>query len=245
VSLLLRNGEWTGRVSAGTGFFGPTVLVEETEAAGLTRLQVPAPLRAERGRSLSLDITRNFGPVSGTVTLFSSRVNNPLHVDRDTAFMLSNLTRPTENRGVELLGVLRREPVEATVTYTFVDSREHENGNAVDVPLTPRHSVASAMMFELEGRGRIGLEGYYTGRQRLEENPYRAVSPGYLITGFLVELRFGHFRPFLNGENLTDVRQGRWDSLLRPQRAPDGRWTVDQWAPIEGRVLNGGLRVDF
>jgi len=245
VSLLLRNGEWTGRVSAGTGFFGPTVLVEETEAAGLTRLQVPAALTAERGRSLSLDITRNFGPVSGTMTLFSSRVNTPLHVDRDTAFVLSNLARPTENRGVELLGVLRREPVEATVTYTFVDSREHENGNAVDVPLTPRHSVASAMMFELEGHGRIGLEGYYTGRQRLEENPYRAVSPGYLITGFLVELRFGRFRPFLNGENLTDVRQSRWDSLLRPQRAPDGRWTVDQWAPIEGRVLNGGLRVDF
>jgi len=60
-----------------------------------------------------------------------------------------------------------------------------------------------------------------------------------------VELRFGRFRPFLNGENLTDVRQGRWDSLLRPQRAPDGRWTVDQWAPIEGRVLNGGVRVEF
>jgi iron complex outermembrane receptor protein len=166
-------------------------------------------------------------------------------VDRDTAFILSNLTQPTENRGVELLGVLRREPVEATVTYTFVDAREYEDGTAVDIPLTPRHSVASAMMFELEGHGRIGLEGYYTGRQRLEENPYRAVSPGYLIAGFLVELRFGRFRPFLNGENLTDVRQTRWDSLLRPQRAPDGRWTVDQWAPIEGRVLNGGLRVEF
>jgi iron complex outermembrane receptor protein len=166
-------------------------------------------------------------------------------VDRNTAFVLSNLTRPTENRGVELLGVVRSEPVEATVTYTFVDAHEYEDGNAIDVPLTPRHSIASAMMFELEGHGRIGLEGYYTGRQRLEENPYRETSPGYLVTGFLIELRFGRFRPFLNGENLTDVHQSRWDPLLRPQRAPDGRWTVDQWAPIEGRVLNGGLRVAF
>jgi iron complex outermembrane receptor protein len=245
VSLLLRKGEWTARVSAGTGFFGPTFLVEETEAAGLTRLQVPAPLKAERGRSVSLDITRNVGPVAGTVTLFSSRVSNPLHVDRDTAFVFSNLTRPTENRGVELLGVLRREPVEATVTYTFVDAREDENGEGVDVPLTPRHSLASAMMVELPGRGRLGLEGYYTGRQRLEDNPYRAFSPGYLITGFLIELRFGRFRPFLNGENLTDVRQSRWNPPLRPRRAPDGRWTVDQWAPLEGRVLNGGIRVEF
>jgi len=245
VSLLLRKGEWTGRVSAGAGFFGPTVLVEETEAVGLTRLQVASPLKAERGRSLSLDITRNFGPVAGTVTLFSSRVSDPLHIDRATAFVLSNLTRPTDNRGVELLGVVRREPVEATVTYTYVDAQEHENGTAVRVPLTPRHSVASAIMFELEGHGRIGLEGYYTGRQRLEENPYRGVSSGYLITGFLVELKFGRFRPFLNAENLTDVRQSRWDPLLRPQRAPDGRWMVDQWAPIEGRVLNGGIRLEL
>jgi outer membrane receptor for ferrienterochelin and colicins len=25
----------------------------------------------------------------------------------------------------------------------------------------------------------------------------------------------------------------------------DGRWTVDAWAPLEGRVINGGLRVSF
>jgi outer membrane receptor for ferrienterochelin and colicins len=245
LSLLLRKGGWNGRVSAGTGFYGPTFLVEETEAAGLTRLAVPAPLEAERGRSFSMDVTRTLGPVAGTVTLFSSRIDDPLHVARDRAFTLLNLTRPTENRGVELLGVLRREPVEATVTYTYVNAREYEQDTRVDVPLTPRHSLASVLMFELEGHGRIGLEGYYTGRQRLEENPYRQVSPGYLVTGFLIELKFGRFRPFLNGENLTDVRQSRWDPLLRPQRAVDGRWTVDEWAPLEGRVINGGVRLQF
>jgi iron complex outermembrane receptor protein len=55
VSALLRRGAWTARLSAGTGFFGPTVLTEETEAAGLSRLTVPRALRAERGRSVSLD----------------------------------------------------------------------------------------------------------------------------------------------------------------------------------------------
>ena len=38
-SALLRLGEWATRVSAGTGFFLPTVLTEETEAVGLSRLQ--------------------------------------------------------------------------------------------------------------------------------------------------------------------------------------------------------------
>jgi outer membrane receptor for ferrienterochelin and colicins len=245
VSVLLRKGEWRSRLSAGTGFFGPTVLVEETEAAGLSRLEVPAPLHAEKGRSFSLDLTRMLGPAAATVTLFASHVDHPLHVSREGAFTLSNLTRPTENRGVELLGLLRREPVEATVTYTYVSAREYEDGNLVDVALTPRHSLSSVLMFELEGHGRMGVEAYYTGAQRLEDNPYRQRSPGYLLTGFLMELRFGRLRPFINGENLTDQRQTRWDPLLRPTRDEDGRWTVDQWAPLEGRVINGGLRVEF
>src|SRR4029079_6115688 len=58
VSALVRNGAWTSRVSLGTGFYGPSPLTEETEAAGLTRLIIPRPLRAEAGRSTSLDVSR-------------------------------------------------------------------------------------------------------------------------------------------------------------------------------------------
>ena len=245
LSTLVRNGGWAGRLSAGTGFFGPTFLTEESEAAGLSRLNVPRPLVAERGRSASLDVTRAIGPAAATVTLFASRIENPVHVERSTDFVLSNLVTPTTNRGVELIGTLRREPVELTATYTYVNSRETVGNRREEVPLTPRHTIAAVGMIELEGRGRIGLEGYYTGRQRLELNPFREESPAYFIAGFLAELRFGRARLFLNGENLTDVRQSRWDPLLLPSRAADGRWTVDQWAPLEGRVLNAGLRWNF
>ena len=58
VRTILRSGNWSTRMSAGTGFFGPSVLTEETEAAGLTRLTVSGPLQAERGRSVSIDLTR-------------------------------------------------------------------------------------------------------------------------------------------------------------------------------------------
>jgi iron complex outermembrane receptor protein len=47
--VLLRSGEWSSRLSFGTGFYGPSPLTEETEAAGLSRLSVPGPLRAEEG----------------------------------------------------------------------------------------------------------------------------------------------------------------------------------------------------
>jgi iron complex outermembrane receptor protein len=61
----------------------------------------------------------------------------------------------------------------------------------------------------------------------------------------LIERRVGRLRLFINLENLTDSRQQRWDPVLRPARDVDGRWTVDAWAPLDGRVINGGVRVQF
>jgi iron complex outermembrane receptor protein len=245
VSALARAGRWTSRLSVGTGFFGPTPLTEETEAAGLTRLTILQPIKAERGLSASFDLSRTDGPLSYTATLFTSRVNDPMHVERSPSYVLSTLPDPTTNVGLELLGTLRRAPVSVTATYTYVRARETVDAVQQDVPLTPRHSAGIVGMWEKEDVGRAGMEWYYTGRQSLEENPYRAVSEPYMILGLLAEKQFGRIRLFINGENLSGVRQTRWDPLLRPARAADGRWTVDAWAPLEGRNINGGLRVRF
>jgi iron complex outermembrane receptor protein len=100
-------------------------------------------------------------------------------------------------------------------------------------------------MWEREDAGRLGVEWYYTGAQRLDENPYRRDSAPYMILGLLGERQIGPVRLFVNGENLTGVRQSRRDPLLLPARAPDGRWTVDGWAPLDGRTVNGGVRLRF
>ena len=245
VSALIRWLGWTSRLSAGQGFFAPTPLTEETEAAGLTRLVIPKPLVAEGGRSASFDLTRKVGPASYTFTLFGSSVRHPINVERRQNYQLINLAQPTRNVGVEFLGTLRKASLSATASYTYVRSRQFEFGQRVDTPLTPRHSFGIVGMWEKENVGRIGVESYYTGHQRLEENPYRAESRAYVLFGFLAEKTFGRFRLFVNVENLTNVRQTRWDPLLRPNRAVDGRWTVDAWAPLDGRVLNGGIRLKY
>jgi outer membrane receptor for ferrienterochelin and colicins len=245
ISVLARAGRWTSRASLGTGFFASTPLTEETEAAGLARLQVRRPLEAERGVSASFDITRTDGSFSYTATLFGSRITDPIHVDRSPSYILRNLVDPTTNVGVELLGTFRRKPFAITATYTYVHAREIVGGAAQDVPQTPRHSAGLVGMWELEDVGRLGVEWYYTGRQALEENPYRSISEPYVIVGVLAERQFGRLRLFINGENLSGVRQTNWDPLLRPTRAVDGRWAVDAWAPLEGRNINGGIRVGF
>ena len=247
VSALFRRAGWTSRLSAGQGFFAPTPLTEETEAAGLARLSVPVPLLAERGRSASLDFTRSVGPLSFTTTLFASTIRHPVHVDRGQRYEIINLSEPATNRGLELLATWRKSPFAATASYTYVRSRELElTGGRADVPLTPRHSFGLVGVWEQEGKSRLGIECYYTGRQRLENDPYRVLSEPYAIFGVMGERKISkHLRLFLNLENLTDVRQTRWNSLLRSTRAPDGRWTVDAWAPLDGRVINGGVRFMF
>jgi len=113
------------------------------------------------------------------------------------------------------------------------------------VPLTPRHAGEIAWIWEKESRGRVGLEVSYTGRQSLDHDPYRQVSVPYVELNALAELRLGETRLFVNAVNLTGVRQSHFDPLLLPTRAPDGRWTTDVWAPLEGRVFNAGVRLEF
>jgi iron complex outermembrane receptor protein len=245
VSALMRASGWSSRLSFGTGFFAPTPLTEETEAAGLSRLVIVRPLEAETGRSASVDVSRTVGPVSATATGFLSKIDDPIEVERTSALTLRNLPSPTTNAGAELLITWRRAPFSATATYAYVHAVEHPDRIPVDIPLTPRHSAGLVGMWERPDTGRVGLEWYYTGTQRLEANPFRAESRPYFVFGALVERRVGRCRLFINAENLANVRQTRWDPLLRPARAPDGRWTVDAWAPLDGRNVNGGVRLKF
>ena len=133
-------------------------------------------------------------------------------------------------------------PASCTATF-FASSVRHP----IDVTADGRYGIfnASAVLWENKAGWRVGVEAYYTARQRLEHNPYRTESEPYVIFGAMVERRIGTFGFFFNAENFTDVRQTRWNPLLRPARGADGRWTVDAWAPLEGRVLNGGVRLRF
>jgi outer membrane receptor for ferrienterochelin and colicins len=241
LSVLFKGQDWSSRVSLGSGFFAPTPLIEETEAAGLSRLAVPRRLTAERGDSASIDFSGEAGGMRATITVFASRVRDPLDVERDTVFALVNRTSSTTNVGLDFVSGWRRGPFSLVAAYAYVRARE---GDA-DVPLTPRHTAGIDWAWERPSTWRVGLEWYYTGAQRLEADPYRDESRPYSVVGALVLRKIGRYRLFVNGENLTDVRQTRWEPLLRPARGVDGRWTVDAWAPLDGRNINGGVRIAF
>jgi iron complex outermembrane receptor protein len=249
VSVLLRGDPWTVRASAGGGYFAPTPFTEEVESVGLTRLApLPEELKAERGRSLSLDIGRQVGPVEANLTLFASDVRDPVMVERtpEGTLVMANGEEAVRTWGTEVLGRYHLDPFHVTGTYVYLRAQETVTDGRREVPLTPQHTAGLVGAWEDEEWGRVGVEFYLTGRQDLEDDPYREVSRAFVILGFLAEHKLtSGLRVFLNAENLLDARQTRWNSLVRPTQAPDGRWTTDVWAPLEGRAFNAGVRVSF
>jgi len=249
VSLLYRPGLWTVRGSWGRGFYAPTPFIEETEAAGLSRLDPLTSLDAEIAETVSLDIGYAAGALETGLTFFGSDIDDAVQLQPVSADRVQLVNQPgvTRTRGIEALLRWRRGSYVVTASYLYLDAEEPAVSAPGDrkVPLTPRHSAGVVAMWEEHDRGRVGLELYYTGKQSLADNPYRSESKPYLYIGLIGEIVLGRYRLFLNLENLLDVRQTKEDPLLRPSRAPSGLWTVDAWAPLEGFIANAGLRIRF
>ncbi|WP_321175106.1 TonB-dependent receptor domain-containing protein [Qipengyuania flava] len=249
LSALYRPGNWTIRGSFGGGFFAPTPFVDAIAAAGLSRLEPLRDLEAETAQTASLDLGYADGPWEANLTLFGADIENATRL-REIAtdrVELVNIDGTTRVRGTEILLRFKQDGFTVTGSYVFVDATEPEpSGNGRrEVPLTPKHTAGLVGMWEEHGKGRIGIEAYYTGEQALEDNPYRTRSRPYLHLGVLGEITIGKISLFANAENLLDVRQTKYDPLLPPQRAASGQWTVDAWAPLEGFILNGGIRLRF
>ena len=242
-SVRVRNKGWTAGFSADQSFFEPTATTEETEAAGALRLTVDIPkLDAEHIRNVSGDFGYETNAATVKITAFQSHIDHPVLVDRGT-FSLYTSDKPVLTHGVELLGRVRQGAFSASGTYTYLMVTE-EGGR--DVALTPRHSVDLIAMMDDEHRGRVGVQISYTGVQRLDGNPYRTASEPYTIVTLFGERWIGRWALFVNADNLSNVRQTHWDPIALPARNEiDGRWTVDQWAPVAGRVINGGIRARF
>jgi iron complex outermembrane receptor protein len=243
VSALLRWGTgWTARLSTGTGFVAPTPFIEETEAAGLSELRPLGALAPERGRSLSFDLGWKRSALELNATLFRSHIADAL-VLRGSE--IANAPGPVRTQGSELIARYHVEGMDVIATHMFVWSTEPDpdGPGRREVPLNPRHTAGVDWLWSIRERVRLGVEFFYTGRQQLDESPFRRESEPYLLWGAVAEWRVGGARLFVNVENLSNVRQTSHDPLVRPAPGPLGVWTVDAWGPLEGRILNGGIRV--
>jgi iron complex outermembrane receptor protein len=251
LSALLRfGGGFTTRISGGRGHIAPSPFTDETEATGLTPVAPLGSLEPEDAVNVSGDVTWNRAPIEVTATVFRSRIRNALMFEEleggAFAGRVINAEQPTRTTGTELIARLHQDDLDVILTHMFIWSTEANlNGGGLrEVPLNPRHTASFDLLWEF-GSSQIGVEAFYSGRQALEDNPYRTKGDDYVLWGFLFMHRLGAAVLYVNTENLGDVRQTRYDPLLRQRPLRDGRWSTDVWAPLEGRTVNAGLRFRF
>jgi outer membrane receptor for ferrienterochelin and colicin len=255
ISILYRPSDLTVRASYGRGYFAPTPFVEEIEAAGLSRLAPLDNLQEETAVTSSVDVTYQRDKLETSVTVFasqvegvtklqafSSQINGPLDRVR-----LLNAQGDSRIYGSELMLRYKYKDIKLIASYLYLDATEFDESSNTrqQIALTPRHSSGFVAMWEEHGSHRVGFEAYYTGKQRLDDNPYRPMSKAYWHLGLLGEITLGQFSWFINAENLLNIRQTKEDPLLLPARASDGQWTTSIWSRNDGFIVNAGLRVRF
>jgi hypothetical protein len=63
----------------------------------------------------------------------------------------------------------------------------------------------------------------------------------FWVLGIFGEKMFGKYSLFINFENITDTRQGRFSQVVfPPHQSPT---FAEIYAPTEGRVINGGIKI--
>ena len=251
LSLLFRPAPaWTARVSGGRGHFAPSPFTEETGATGLSVIAPMDSAEPEHATSLSTDITWRKAPIEVTTTVFHSNIAGAqvfrALASGPYAARIVNAETPTRTTGAELIARYHEDDIDVIVTYMYLRSMEvGERGiGRRETPLNPPQTATFDVLWE-SPVGNLGFEVFYTGRQELEDNPYRSRGRPYALVGIIYTRNVGRALLYVNSEDLADVRQTKYDPLLRPAPLRDGRWATDAWAPLDGRSLNAGLRFRF
>jgi outer membrane receptor for ferrienterochelin and colicins len=247
VSALYRfTNHLSSRLSLGLGYKAPSIFTEEAETLlfqNVLPLGNTPKVERSRGGTLDFNYKNTFGEKFSYAVnqmFFYTEIKDPLVLlERGGGiFQFVTAAQPVKSRGFETNVRLSYDIVKLFAGYTFTNARAHYlPGNSV-LPLTPKSRINSSLLFEKESNFKTGVEAYYTSSQFLTN---RFQTKTYWVMGIFGEKTFGKYSLFINFENLTDTRQGRLSQVVFP---PHQSPTFSEiYAPTEGRVINGGIKI--
>jgi len=251
LSLLFKqNPALTYRLGGGMGYKAPTIFTEETERIQYQNLQPISKNinNMEKSYGLNGDINYRFYLAHNKVSFnvnqlfFYTRINSPLLLkfipnQLIVPAVLMNSNGHIDTKGGETNIKVGFGDFKLFLGYTFTKTELHTDSGLYRMPLTPKHRLNTVLMYEIEGKWKVGLEGYYFGKQTLSDGK---IGKDYWICGFMVEKLWEKFSVFINFENFMDARQTRFDTIYTGTLTnPNFR---DIYAPLDGFVVNGGIK---
>ncbi|CAN5403323.1 TonB-dependent receptor [soil metagenome] len=243
------NQHFSSRIGGGLGYKTPTVFTEDGEKIQFKNI-LPIDTKnthAEKSYGGNFDINYRTGLFNGNVSFsinqlfFFTKINNPLILTPTTNSYFKYL-QPIgfiDTKGMETNIKLTYKDFKLFVGYTLLDVKQHYTTTTA-YPLVARHRLNNVLMYEIEDKLKIGLEAYYFSPQKLNDG---ATGRQYWLAGFMIEKLWKNFSIFANFENYTDTRQTKFDTIYTGTITnPTFR---DIYAPVDGFVLNGGLKIKF
>jgi len=248
ISAMLKAGSrLTMRLGGGLGYKTPTVFTEDAERIQFRNVLPINESITEAEKSIGANFDINFKtPVADELffsinaLLFYTRVNHPLILMArlDGFFEYQQPEGYIDTKGIETNMKLSYGDFKLFVGYTFADVKQHYDGTETVFPLVAKHRLNNVLMYEVEEKWKIGLEGYYFSPQQLNDG---ATGKEYWIFGFMAERLWEKFSVFVNFENFTDTRQTKFDTIYNGTITnPVFR---DIYAPVDGFVINGGFKI--
>lgn len=240
----------TIRIGGGLGYKEPTPFTEEAESIqyrGVLPLDTSA-LDVEQSAGVNVDINKSLDFESNlslnlNLLLFYTQVKDPLRLIQidENQYIFRQPNDHLDSRGAEINAVWRWDDFKIFLGYTHADAEENTIGGVESAPLVPKNRLNSVFVYEREDDIRIGFEAYYYGRQELTSG---AKSRDYWIFGLMIEKIFSDkFSLFINFENFTDTRQTRYGLINSGTLAAP--IFADIFAPLDGYVANGGIKLRF
>jgi iron complex outermembrane receptor protein len=249
VSAMLRvSPKFTTRLGGGFGYKTPTVFTEESERIQFQNL-LPININKSKnegsaGGNWDVNYRTTIGEVGVSFNhlFFYTRLKKPLVLTGAPGgkIQFQNSTGHIDTKGMETNLRLLYGDFKLFIGYTFTDANTHFTNNKEWIPLTARHRLNNVLMYEIEEKLKIGLEGYYFSKQKLSDGSF---GKSYWITGFMVEKLWEKISLYINFENFTDTRQSKFDFIYTG--TIDNPVFKDIYAPVEGFVVNGGIKISF
>ncbi|MGZ3852267.1 MAG: TonB-dependent receptor [Flavisolibacter sp.] len=239
------SNHFTSRMGGGLGYKLPTIFTEESEEHQFQNIlpinQSNAQYEKSVGANFDLTYNTSFDGVKLLVNplFFYTRINHPLVLTSPgTQKVFVNANGYTDTKGVDLSFRLSVDAIKFYTGYSYAVAQNHFNGQTSFYPLSPKHKLHFDLVYEVEGSLRIALETYYTSKQQLSDGSFGKI---YWLMGALVEKSWKHFSLFINGEDLNNVKQSDWGQIYTGNVSNPA--FKDIYAPLEGRTINGGIKI--
>jgi iron complex outermembrane receptor protein len=240
----------TFRAGGGLGYKSPTVFSEDAEQLQFQNIRPIDTDLLEAERSFGGNFDTNYLlliteklTLSTNVLLFYTQIQDPLVLSPagGGSFEFQQPDGFVDTKGVEVNMKWSYEDLKLFIGYTHANVQEHYNGSSTTFPLVAEHRLNNVLMYEKHGNFWIGLEAYYFSPQTLGDG---SKGKSYWITGLMTEKKFGeNISLFLNFENFLDTRQSEFDTIYTGSLSdPDFK---DIYAPVDGFVINGGVKIEL